>query len=68
MKPEAFAQQLQLNHKKILKIFLFKFFNFNVQRNNSGCFYDGKILKCEMHVIKCKNIYELANVDVICGG
>ena len=30
MKPEAFAKQLHLNHKNILKLFLLKFSNFNV--------------------------------------
>ena len=34
MKPEAFAKQLHLNHKKILKLFLLKFSNFNVNFYN----------------------------------
>ena len=34
MKPEAFAKQLHLNHKKILKLFLLKFSNFNVNYYN----------------------------------
>jgi len=36
MKPEAFAKQLHLNHKKILKLFLLKFSNFNVFYNFSN--------------------------------
>ena len=36
MKPEAFAKQLHLNHKKTLKLFLLKFSNFNVFYNFSN--------------------------------
>ena len=34
MKPEAFAQQIHLNQKKFLKLFLLKFSNFNVNVYN----------------------------------